>query len=229
MMTPEEARSFDRFAIDKLRIPGIVLMENAGRGAADAIRHFARDWADGNHSAVILCGPGNNGGDGFVVARHLWNWGWKVRVVLSCDPESYRGDARKMLLPLLRLPIEVIQFTQGLANRAANNLLTCVDHQPAECIVDALLGIGSKGELRAPIEQMVAIANQANVRRVAIDLPSGFDAFAGEPTSTTFEADLTCTFIDKKTGFGDSSAANFLGLVKVIDIGISTRIRSQVI
>ncbi len=222
MLTRQQSRQFDQFVIERLNIPGLILMENAGRGCADVLTKVHSESAGDTASVVVLCGPGNNGGDGFVVARHLWNAGFEVQVVMSQPPESYSGDARVMLDALVRLPIRLIQFSPGLSDSAATRVINWAGRQPAGWIVDALLGTGATGALRAPMDQMVAIANRADARRLAIDSPSGLDCDTGEYSEPSFQAEITCSLIDRKVGFSQPRAAKLLGRVQVVPIGVAT-------
>ena len=222
MLTRQQSRQFDQFVIEQLNIPGLILMENAGRGCAEVLTQFDSESAGYPASVVVLCGPGNNGGDGFVIARHLWNAGCAVQVVMSQPPESYSGDARVMLNALIRLPIRLIQFSSGLTDLEAAQVINFVGRKPATWIVDALLGTGATGALRAPMNQMVAIANQADSRRLAIDTPSGLDCDTGEYSEPSFHAEITCSLIDRKAGFNQPRAADLLGRVQIVPIGVAT-------
>lgn len=223
MLTPQESREFDRVAVQQYGIPGVVLMENAGRGCAETLAWHGPQWQGNRQAAVILCGPGNNGGDGFVIARHLWNYGWRVRVVTTYDPNSYSGDAKTMLHPLLHLPIEVMHYQAGISEQLRENIVSTVGRMPATWIVDALLGTGATGELRSPMDELVATSNSVKARRLAVDIPSGIDAESGTAGSVVFRADITCTFIEGKSGFENLAALPFLGMVKVIEIGLAAR------
>ncbi|MEL7496838.1 MAG: NAD(P)H-hydrate epimerase [Planctomycetota bacterium] len=223
MLTPDQSRQFDQVAIKRLGIPGIVLMENAGRGCAEAMIWHSPQWALNDQSAVIVCGPGNNGGDGFVIARHLWNSGWSVKVVLTVPVERYRGDAAIMLTPVLNLPMPVVQLEDRMTDSSIEKVVGRIKRTRPTWIVDAMLGTGSQGPLRGIIAATTRVLNQIDARRMAVDLPTGLNGLTGDLQPETFRADLTCTFIDQKVGFQNEVAEPFLGFVKVIPIGIDRR------
>lgn len=213
-LTCRQIRELDILAIEHVGIPGLVLMENAGRSVAEFVFELLPDPA--RASVVILCGPGNNGGDGFVVARHLWNAGVPVHVFLAQAAERIRGDAATNLRIIERLELPIADASQP-ADRAALQAAL----QSADVVVDGLLGTGSQGAPRGPMAELIALANAApRAWRVAIDLPSGLDADRGTPAEPCFRADATLTFVAAKIGFEQPAARAVLGRVVVIDVGI---------
>jgi len=217
-MTRSEVREFDRHAIEDLGVPGIVLMENAGRQAADEAERMLRE-ADGRR-ALVIAGRGNNGGDGFVVARHLTVRGYDVRVLLLADPAQLAGDAStnyRLLAPLgiaaARLPDDPAGIRAALADAADR----------ADLVVDALLGTGLSGEVRAPFRSAIDAVNAAAARGkpvLAIDIPSGLDADTGVPLGAAVRASATVTFAAAKQGFASPGAQEYTGRVVVADIGV---------
>ncbi len=213
-LTCQQIRELDVLAIEHVGVPGIVLMENAGRRCAEVI-HRALVHPRGEQ-VLVLCGSGNNGGDGFVAARHLHNSGVPVTVALAAAPARVRGDAAVNLRILERMGLPFLPAYEpgGLAQAEA-----VADR--AAVIVDALLGTGSSGELRAPMAALVRTANAARrARRIAIDLPSGLNADTGEPHEPCFRADATVTMVAAKVGFEAPAARSFVGRVVVVDIGV---------
>ncbi len=213
-LTCQQIRELDVLAIEHVGIPGIVLMENAGRGTAELIYGGLVNPATGR--VLILCGPGNNGGDGFVVARHLYNTGVPVDVVLAAPPEKSTGDARVNLRILERMGLELTRAFEpaGLetAQRAAGQ---------AHVIVDALLGTGSTGAPRGVMATLIELANTApRARRIAIDIPSGLDADRGVLHEPCFRADATVTMVAPKVGFLTPAGRQVVGRVVVVDIGL---------
>ncbi|TWT87399.1 Bifunctional NAD(P)H-hydrate repair enzyme Nnr [Pseudobythopirellula maris] len=217
-LSREAARAFDRHAIDVIGLPGVVLMENAGRGCADVLfqQLSASDArAPSVGGVTILCGAGNNGGDGFVIARRLRVLGVTCRVLLLASPEKISGDARINFDAWLRLGGEVVDLSAegAVLEKLAYEL------QGAAWIVDAMLGTGAQGEPREPYAAAIRLANAAKAKRMAIDLPSGLDCDTGEPSGECFRADVTCTMVAPKLGFENPAAAEFLGEVVAVDIG----------
>lgn len=203
-------RSIDHVAIEEFGIPGIVLMENAGRGATDVL--VAAGITD---RVVICCGKGNNGGDGFVIARHLEARGNDVRVLLFADPESLRGDAAVNYRILERSGTPIRIFASAIDADELDR-----EYAAAEWIVDALLGTGTQGEIREPFVTIIDRINAAEARVMAVDLPSGLDCDTGEPLGDAVRADLTVTFVARKAGFANPEAAAWTGHVHVADIGV---------
>ncbi len=211
----QEVRELDRLAIEEYGVPGVVMMESAG---ANAARLLADHGIAG--PVVIVCGRGNNGGDGFVIARHLEASGHHVRLVLAAVPESYAGDAAINLRIVERsgMPITCLAAADGDAWR--RELIG------AGWIVDALLGTGAVGPPRgavavaiAAINAVRAAAGAASVRVLAVDLPSGLDADKGTAPGACVRADVTATFVAEKAGFANPAAAAFTGPVHVLGIG----------
>ena len=211
-LTRAQVREVDRRAIEEFGLPGIVLMENAGRGAAALLHERAPQARVG-----IVCGKGNNAGDGFVIARHLANLGHDVRLLLACDPAELRGDAAlnwhvvdRMRLPTTRLEAA----TQGDWERTLAG---------ADWIVDALLGTGAVGPPRGAIATAIAavnaVAGRGGARVLAVDLPSGLDCDSGVVAEPCIRADCTATFVAPKVGFETRAARGVLGEVRVVDIG----------
>jgi NAD(P)H-hydrate epimerase len=210
-LTRSEVRELDRRAIEDFGLPGIVLMENAGRGAAELLHGLAP-----RAKVAIVCGKGNNAGDGFVIARHLENLGHAVRLLLACDPAELRGDAA---------------IAWGVAEKAGIPATALVSATPAEWerafegadwIVDALLGTGVTGEPRGAIAVAIEAVNAAargGAKVFAVDLPSGLDCDTGQPLGPCVRADVTATFVARKVGFDAAAAAPLLGAVHVVGIG----------
>lgn len=213
-MSRDEVREVDRRAIEELGLPGIVLMENAGRGCVDWLLEL------GVRGPVVICaGRGNNGGDGFVMARHLENHGVDVRVLLFSDPQSLRGDAAINWKVLERsgTPLSCVSDPAS-----GGEWKTCLES--ADWIVDALLGTGTRGALREPFPDIIACINDAPGRVFSVDLPSGLDCDRGEPVDTErpvcVSARVTATLVARKRGFENPRAAEFTGDIRVIDIGV---------
>lgn len=209
------SRSVDRCAIDEFGIPGIVLMENAGRGIAELLITL------GCRGPVVICaGKGNNGGDGFVIARHLENRGIAVQVWLACDPAELTGDAAANLRILLAAgtPVEVLAPTK-------NSNAFSADLSGSDWVVDALLGTGMTGEVREPCRSMINEINRiAGPRKLAVDIPSGFDCDTGQTFGCCVRADHTATMVARKVGFDAPGAVEWTGVVHVIDIGVPRKL-----
>ena len=196
-------------------------MENAGRGCAQLILQQHR-FADNEPLRVsILCGCGNNGGDGFVIARHLFNAGAQVTVVLFAEPQRYTGDAKIMLDCLAPLQANITHWDEIQSAAQAEAAIGTIDSKPCHWCIDALLGTGVRGPLRPNIAQAVTAANRLPLRRFAVDVPTGLDPLSGQAGESVFNADFCGTFVALKSGFQNPAAKNYLGEVAVIDIGFT--------
>jgi NAD(P)H-hydrate epimerase len=199
-LTRNQVRAVDRIAIELFGIAGIVLMENAGRNAAAIIRKQISPL----DRVAILCGAGNNGGDGYVIARHLVNDGIAVQLVCAKPVEQLSGDAAINANIALRMNIPCIMLDQ----------LT-----PEHVMIDALLGTGFQGQVRENLIPYIE-ACQDKAMVFAIDLPSGLDCDAGQPSNATVKADHTITFVARKSGFNAYGSHHYTGKVHVVDIGV---------
>jgi NAD(P)H-hydrate epimerase len=208
-LSRDEVRAVDRRAIEELGLPGIVLMENAGRGAAELLIELGIDGP-----VIVVAGKGNNGGDGFVIARHLEIRGFEVRVLLFADPHELTGDALTNF-HVLSAAGTLIRNCVGLDSAAWKAELKAVSW-----IVDALLGTGTKGSVRDPFATVIDAINASGVRVLAVDLPSGLDCDTGQPLGPCVRAAHTATFVAAKRGFDAPGAAAYTGQVHVIDIGV---------
>jgi NAD(P)H-hydrate epimerase len=207
-----EVRAFDQHAIEKLGIPGSVLMENAGRGAAEILQSLGV-----NGQVVICCGKGNNGGDGLVMARHLVNWGFDAESLVFAMPEDLTADAllQFKIVQKMGRPLRIIADVENQLDE-----LTAV-FANADWIVDALFGTGLTGSVRVPLDRVIDRINASGKRVLAVDIPSGLDCDTGLPLGATIRAEHTVTFVAPKLGFRNSASLEFTGRVHVVDIGIS--------
>lgn len=215
-LTRAEVRNVDRRAIEDFGLPGIVLMENAGRNAA-ALLHAIAPAAP----ITIVCGRGNNGGDGFVMARHLELAGHAVQILLAGDPAGITGDAAVNHRVAVAAGMPIVLMEAAPAAEWDEALAR------AEWIVDALLGTGATGPARGATATVIAAidrARTAGARVFAVDLPSGLDCDSGQPLGPCVRADVTGTFVARKIGFDRPAAAEFTGVVHVLDIGAPRRL-----
>ncbi|MGI6128951.1 MAG: NAD(P)H-hydrate dehydratase [bacterium] len=215
LVTAAQMRAADSYTIDNLGIPGIVLMEEAGQQVAELCLKLLRE-RPGKGRAFIWAGRGNNGGDGFVVARRLGLAGYHTEVFLVCpDPNQIEGPARQNLDILRRLNIAVNQaWTEGEIAAAAKVTVS------GDIQVDALLGTGSRGVLAGPMAGAVQAMNQAGIPTVAIDLPSGLNADTGEVLGPVVRASHTVTIGQPKIGLVTYPGAEYVGELQVADISI---------
>jgi len=216
VMSRDEVRAVDRWAIHEMGVPGVVLMENAGRSCAELVKD--RLAAVQNPEVGIFCGTGNNGGDGYVIARHLLSAGFRVSVVLCGEREKVRGDARINLDILERLGYTVEHLDPG-ATDAASRIREWAGH--ADMIVDALFGTGLQGELREPYRSLIETINTLKRPVLAVDIPSGLDCDTGQPLGSAVLATCTVTFVAVKKGFlAVPEARRYVGELYVTSIGI---------
>ena len=204
-LSRDQVRDVDRQAIEDFGMLGLVLMENAGRNSAELLLSLGISGP-----VAICCGKGNNGGDGFVIARHLENAGVKVRVLLCAPASSLKGDAAANFQILARAQTPILVPPFDWADELSG----------AEWIVDAFLGTGTQGDLREPFLSGIAAINAAGGKVFAVDLPSGLDCNTGQPLGICVRADQTATFVARKIGFDAPGASDWTGEVHVIDIGV---------
>lgn len=184
------------------------LMENAGKVVADAIKTRFRSPKT---RIAVFCGLGGNGGDGFVAARHLLSTGYKVEVVLA-------GKASEISHEAARKNWDAVQQLQSQVPVHEVYDSSLIPQTSADVIIDALLGIGVKGEPRPPVKQLIHLINRLKAFRIAVDVPSGLDADSGNTFGEAVKADLTVTFYKAKPGL--LKAERFVGELKVVDIGL---------
>ena len=224
-VTRAQARELDSLAIHRYGIPGLILMENAGRACArEAAAMLGRP---AGQRLALFCGPGNNGGDGFVAARHLDNWGYRVHSFLSgriARVVEEGGDAAVNLRIALNMGVPVAEI-------AGPQEVEDALHQGAAAglIVDALLGTGLASEVREPFRSLIDGLNALGRPTLAVDVPSGLDCDTGQPLGTAIRASRTVTFVLSKRGFARSGAAQYTGEVRVADIGVPRRLIEEML
>ena len=216
-LTRDQVREIDRRAITEYGLPGIVLMENAGRGAAELMARLAVGGR-----VVICAGKGNNGGDGFVIARHLELMNFSCEVLLFCHPSELSGDAAVnfRVLQAARQAVTILGASPDPAR---------LDRHLAgvEWIVDALLGTGTRGAIREPYLTAISAINRAGKKVFAVDLPSGMDCATGEPLGDGVRADHTATFVARKIGFDRPVSERLTGKVHVVGIGVPKKLLEE--
>ena len=214
VLSREQMRAFDAHAIDH-GVPSLVLMENAGRGAAEHV--------SGPGKTTVICGAGNNGGDGFVVARHLLRRGVEVEAWLC-------GDAKKMT-PDCRANHDAFKGIGGKVHVLGKTLDALVRAVAlSTVIVDGLFGTGLDRAIAGTLAEVISVINEARrsgVHVVALDVPSGLDTDTGVPLGPCVTADVTVTFAHLKLAHVTGSGASLSGTVHVVDIGVPPTLRSE--
>lgn len=214
VMTRDEVRAFDAWAINTLGIPGVVLMENAGRSCAELVKDKLKDVAD--PKVCIFCGTGNNGGDGYVIARHLINSGFNITVAVCGDREKIKGDAKINLDVMERMSRPVENLNPADANLAGRVQYLAAG---AQLLVDSLFGTGLRGELSDEYRRLIENINACHRPILAVDIPSGLDCDSGEPLGAAIKAAWTVTFVAGKKGFTSANAQRYTGEIFVASIG----------
>jgi hydroxyethylthiazole kinase-like uncharacterized protein yjeF len=205
-LTRNQLREIDRRALSDYHIPGIVLMENAARAVVDEAYRMIDGECCGK--ILVLCGGGNNGGDGLAVARHLHNRGCDIAIALMSDPEKYSGDALINWNIARAMKISAEPFAAALLE----------DPRPM-LIVDAIYGTGLTQAPRSPFAHVADAINRSGLPVLAVDVPSGLDCDIGRAPGACIHATSTVTFVAEKIGFTESTALPYLGRIIVGDIG----------
>ena len=225
IFTTEQAREVDRLCAEQYGIPTILLMENAALGITGVVRQALAEIAA--PTVLIVCGPGNNGGDGLAVARHLFNDGTPVSIILSAEADTYKGDAaiNVQIVKKLGIPITV---HKGSADATLRHALAPLGGDP-DLVIDALLGTGIDRPPVGRMAELIELVNSFHERQgavLAVDIPSGLNADTGEPFLTragepgpVVRANLTVSLLGLKPGFIKLEAQEFLGDCVVAGIG----------
>ncbi len=221
VLSRAQMRAFDKHAIQVCRVPSLVLMENAGRGAADVIEREILDGRADGKRVSIVCGTGNNGGDGFVVGRHLIARGARVEAWLAGEPTKMTADCRANYDAFVGLGGRV----DGVAPKALDPLRVSLG--ASDVVVDALFGTGLDRPINELFAGIVTFINDARVRKVALDLPSGLNADTGVAMGVAVRADLTVSFAHLKLGHLTGQGAHLSGTVRVVDIGVPASLRAE--
>lgn len=214
-VTVKQIQSLDKLAIEKYGVPSLVLMENAGRKVAEEV--IKRLKKVKNPRVCVVCGSGNNAGDGFVAARHLINAGIKTSVILAGKSRHLKHDAAVNYKILKKVKHPVIELGAGRA-------LPVREIQRSDIIVDALFGVGLNRGVLDPLRKLVDLINKNGKKIISVDTPSGLDGTTGKIYGACIKADITVTFTFLKKGFLRGQGPEYSGKVIVVDIGIPVQI-----
>jgi len=218
ILSKEEMYFYDKNTIKEIGIPGRELMENAGKGCAEFIRHEIIEISGLNrnpdHSTIIFCGSGNNGGDGFVIARYLKDWGYNVRIIItgSIDKMSPETHENYDKCTSRKIQVNAVHDLEQWEN-------TGIDLDRFDIIIDAIFGIGFQGDVKGWFKDLFGILNRADSIKIAIDIASGTEANTGQ-AANGLEVDYTLTMAAYKFGHFLGEGRKKAGEVLVIDIGI---------
>ena len=213
LVTADEMQQMDRRTIESFGIPGRLLMENAGRGAA---QFFLKHFSDLKNKRIgIIAGRGNNGGDGFVIARYLAQSGFAVQVYLLAAKNQVKGDAAANLKLLKPLEIQVIEIPDERSFSAQQSDIANFD-----VWIDAILGTGLKSDVKGYFQTVIDFINTLRRPVFAVDIPSGLNSDTGQPCGTCIRASATATFGFAKTGHMTYPGTGYTGTLEIVDIGI---------
>jgi NAD(P)H-hydrate epimerase len=221
LVTADEMREMDRRTIESFGLPGRILMENAGLGAT---RFFLKRFKDIENKRIgVVAGRGNNGGDGFVMARYLAQRGMAVTVYLLSERKKVAGDAAAnlSLLPSLNVPVIEMPDPQSFSAHK-----TAMRHEAIW--IDAILGTGLRSDVKGFFREVIDFLNHLNRPIFAVDIPSGLDSDTGRPCGTCIRADATATFAFAKTGHFLLPGADYTGNLKIVEIGIPPHVADSV-
>jgi len=221
LVTASEMQAMDRRTIETFGLPGRLLMENAGRGATQVLLRTFAGLID--KKVAVIAGRGNNGGDGFVIARCLFQKGIPVRVYLLAERKMVRGDAAANLDLLKPLGIPVDEIPDG---NAFKRFKTAMRHQ--DIWVDAILGTGLKSDVSGYFREIIDFINAQERPVFSVDIPSGLDSDTGTPRGACIRAHTTATFGFAKIGHFVLPGAIYTGKLEIVDIGIPDHIAAQV-
>ncbi len=205
LATREIIRELDRKTIEEYGVIGLLLMENAGRGV---VRVVLDEFPEAKQIA-IFAGGGNNGGDGFVAARHLLSAGKEVITYLATDPDKISGDALTNFEALKKIGGKIVELKGDLSS-----------YERSDLIIDALLGTGLESEVKGFYKRVIEFINSTSTPVVAVDLPSGLDCNTGQPLGVSVKAEATVTFVAPKLGLAVYPGAELAGRVFVVDITV---------
>jgi NAD(P)H-hydrate epimerase len=221
ILNRRQSRDFDSWAINDLGIAGVVLMENAGRSVAEHVMGCIESSSSTKAAqTALICGTGNNGGDGFVIARHLNNAGYPVKVIICGQAEKIKGDAMANYKIAKATGISITQINvkdhqgQEVDEKVGDFI------RDSEIIVDAVFGTGLQGQVRDYYLPVIEAVNRSGADVVAVDIPSGLDCDTGQPLGKAVKAHSTVTFAGLKKGFTQLQAAQYTGDIYVASIGI---------
>ena len=206
-VTVAQAQAFDKLAQERFGIPSLILMENAGRSVAEEALKMLR----GKNKAAIICGMGNNGGDGLVAARHLLNAGVDAKVYLLGESSKIKADPKINLSILVKMKQKIIKV---------GSLKDLSGINKSDLVIDAIFGIGLRSEVRSPYSEVISFINRSGKPVLAVDVPSGLDADTGKVLGAAIKARKTVTFIAPKRGFLRNYGPRHCGKVVVREIGI---------
>lgn len=226
-----EMRGLDQSAIDDFHIPGVVLMENAGLGT---VHMMERELGSSAHSfALIFIGPGNNGGDGLVIGRHLHQRGCRPIFFFLVDPNKLKGDtaANMKIVKKLRLPFHIIDSTARVQTLPVLYKQFLNQGNPCYAIVDAIFGTGLTRSVSDQYAEAINFINHSDSVRgvpvVAVDIPSGLDSDNGKTLGTCLRADYTATYGCSKPGHVLHRGPEFSAKISIIDIGIPPEVLNR--
>ncbi len=223
VLSRAKIREIDRRAVQDYGMTGLVLMENAARGTADVLCRLMEDDFRASGPVTIVCGKGNNGGDGFAIARHLDIRLVIANVLLLCDPQELAGDAAENFAIIEKSGLSIECFAAPLDGKRFNAVIS-----GSAWLVDAILGTGATGEPKSPLAQAIDRMNASGVPILAVDLPSGLDCDTGAAAKHTIRASHTCTFVAAKPGFFAAGANQFVGKLHVLDIGAPRKLVEEI-
>jgi hydroxyethylthiazole kinase-like uncharacterized protein yjeF len=210
LVTSAQMQAVDRRAIDGLGVPGIDLMENAGHEIAQAIARIHDDDIREMRVAVVS-GKGNNGGDGFVVARHLHDWGADLHIFTLANPDDYKADALENLRRVRELNLPITWINEEIEN---------LELEDFDIVVDAIFGTGFRGAVREPIASVIEYLNELDIPVVAVDTPSGLNNDTGEVEGACVWADMTVSLALPKIGQYFYPGRAQCGLIRIVDISM---------
>ena len=213
LLTADEMREMDRQTIESFGLPGRVLMENAGRGATRVLMNWFPDIA--SQSVGVVAGRGNNGGDGFVIARYLFQHQVDVKVYLLSESNKLQGNAAENFHLLGELGVPVAEIPD---EESFNRYRTEMAHR--QIWVDAILGTGLNSDVKGFFKTVIEFINSTHRPVLAVDIPSGLHTDTGQPCGICISAKLTATFAFPKIGHVQLPGADYVGELHVIDIGI---------
>jgi NAD(P)H-hydrate epimerase len=214
-VTVRQIQNLDKTAIHRIGVPSLVLMENAGKAVAAEVKRYIKGRKDPR--VCIVCGLGNNAGDGFVAARHLLEAGVKTTVYLIGQGRRLKHDAavNYHILKKLKYPVKEVGTAHGLSLR---------DIARADVVVDAIFGVGLNRAVQEPFRGVIEAMNNNAKTVLAVDIPSGLDGTTGKIHGLCVQADLTVTFSFIKKGFLKGLGPKYTGKVVVADIGIPRKL-----